>query len=67
MKLFPTSQQGDAPLRDGLQPEEAPEIRSKTLKKRSGNACFGSLCGKCLSMLPKFFYKASKIGVSLIS
>ena len=42
-----TSQQYDAPLGHRVQPEEVPEIRTRTVKKRGGPVCF---CKKHLKM-----------------
>ena len=43
------------------------KFEQKRVKSGGRMACFSSICRKCLSMLLKFFYKAPKIGVPLLS
>jgi hypothetical protein len=47
---------------NSLYSEEVSEIGSKTLKKRCGHACFGSVIEKHRSILVQRFRKVSKIG-----
>ena len=60
-----TGQQGDAPLRHCLQPEEVPEIQTKTIEKRGGGTCFGDIGQKNLSIAIWRLHKVSKIGLQL--
>jgi len=57
-----TGQQGDAPLRYRVQPEEVPEIRSKTFEKRGGADCFDGIGKKYPRTFVRLLHKASKIG-----
>ena len=61
-----TGQQGDAPLRHCLQPEEVPEIQTKTIEKRGGGTCFGNIGEKNLSIAIWRLHKASKINLQLL-
>ena len=38
-----TGEQGDAPIGNRLQPEEVPEIPTRTIEKRGGGTCFGGI------------------------
>lgn len=60
-----TGKQGDAPLGDGLQPEEVSEVRAKTFKKWGGKARFGTGCENHPSKSVLELYKAPKNGVPM--
>ena len=58
-----TGEQGDAPIGNRLQPEEVPEIPTRTIEKRGGGTCFGGIGVKNLSIAIWRLHKASKIGL----
>ena len=61
-----TGEQGDAPIGNRLQPEEVPEIPTRTIEKRGGGTCLGGIGEKNLSIAIWRLHKASKIRLQLL-
>ena len=62
-----TGQQGDAPIGHRVQPEEVPEIRTKTGKKRGGTTCFDGSGQKCAPKPVSSLHDASEFGLPFLS